>query len=278
MCPLFRNLMLINRDIALQKLNAHLSQGLSREELYEWALGLAVSEDYQSLSQSDPLLRATLDAMMKFNRKDPAKSSPPGALEYYRRCLAGEAEFVPGALAGAPKASKPADGETSSADPSFPQPKSLTFKESIEQFREWKYSRDVFLVARLYVVVFAVCCFVVQVSSVINPGFMQIGLWVPSRGQALLAAIPHLFYAYLVLLPPRRLIQGKMYLPSLLAFILGAAYYWRMSFLIVTQLSLNWIFLLVMLPFSAIPATLALILLLAEKQDFFKSQLKHKLL
>ena len=254
--------MSINREIVLGKLNAYLGNTLSKEALYEWALSVAVSGEYQVLAGSDPLVHSAVNAMIEIKHKDPAKFSTAKTLEYYRRCLAGELAFNSTELPLDGVGHK-TDGSQNVAIPKIQKP--VTPQTLIQSFQEWKYFKDAILSARLYVLVFAVCSFVVQVSSIISPGFMQIGLRVPSRWEALADAFPHLIYAYFVLLPPQRLFRGKMFLIALPIFIVGMMYYWKLSFLMVTKLSLDWVFILAILPFSAIPATLALLLLLAEK-------------
>lgn len=260
--------MLITRDIVLEKLNAYLGNTISKEDLYEWALLVSLSEDNQGIINADPLLRAALKAMMEAKHKDSAKFAVTKTIEYYRRCLSGEVEFSSSAVNDlSPDMKTPAGAGEAAA---LVIQKVLTFPELVQVFKGWRYFKDTLLTARLYVLVFAVCSFAVQISSIINPGFMQIGLLVPTHWQALIEALPHLLYSYLIMLPSRRLIPRKIFLIALPVFILGAAFYWKMSFFILAKLSLNGIFIFAILPFSAIPATLALLLLLAEKFEFTK--------
>lgn len=261
-------IMLINRDIVLEKLNAYLGNAISKEDLYEWALLVSLLEDNQGIINADPLLRASLKAMMESKHKDSAKFAVIKTIEYYRQCLSGEVEFSPASVQHlSPDMKTPVSAGEAAAPVTQ---KILTLPELVQVFKGWKYFKDTFLTARLYVLVFAVCSFAVQISSVINPGFMQIGLLVPTHWQAFVDALPHLVYAYLVMLPPRRLIPRKIFLIALPVFIVGAVFYWKMSFFILAKLSLNGIFILAILPFSAIPATVALALLLAEKFEFAK--------
>src|SRR5436190_6210572 len=96
--------MLINRQIVLEKLNSFLANKISQQEVYEWALLAAVSSESAA---GDPLLSATLKAMIEVNYGDPARSGTKN-LEYYAQCLAGQAEFVPEKAAELKKMNAPA--------------------------------------------------------------------------------------------------------------------------------------------------------------------------
>ena len=57
---------------------------------------------------------------------------------------------------------------------------------------------------------------------------------------------------------------------SLPTLLLGAFYYWKITFDLFLKLELSWIFVILLLPFGAIPATFALYLHLREWRKYRK--------
>ena len=254
---------MLNRQIVLEKLNAYLNNKISKKEIYEWALFSAVSGDSEEITAKDPLLKSAVNAMIEMNYSD-LRAPTRKALEYYRRCLAGELEFIPLEVhQELHKLDIPDIPEEQKKD-ALPVP---LIKLWAKKVREWKYLKDAILTARLYVIIFAVCSLVVQISSIISPGFMQFGLWVPTRWQAVLDSFPHLVYAYVVLVPPRRLMPLRIFVLTLPLLILGAVFYWSIAWMILNKLSLGWVFILAVLPYTVIPALLALFLVIIEKLE-----------
>ena len=258
--------MSITRQIILEKLTAYLSNKISKQEVYEWALAVAVSGKLES-TPSDSLLRTAVKAMIEMNHSDLARVPTRKALEYYRRCLAGELEFIPlEAHKELHKLDIPEVAEEVNRGDTLRNLELGSRTVSLFQaFQEWEHRMDAILTARLYVIIFAICSVAVQISSLLSPGFMQIGLLVPSRWDALLEAFPHLVYAYIILLPPRKLVPTKMFILALPFLVMGVVFYWTIAGMLIAKLSLPWIALIVFLPFSAIPAALALALVVIEK-------------
>lgn len=260
MCPHFH---MLNRQTVSEKLTAYLNNTVSKQEIYEWALSSAVSKDFEEITAQDPLLKTAVNAMIEMNHSDLRRLPTRKALEYYRRCLAGELEFIPlEAHKELHKLNIPDIPEERKTDTPLRTPLIKLWPQMI---REWKYLKDTILTARIYVIIFAVCSLAVQISSILSPGFMQIGLWVPARWQAFLDAFPHLVYAYVVLMPPQRFVPTRMFVLALPLLIIGVVFYWTISWMILMKLSLSWIFILALLPFTVIPALLALFLVIMAK-------------
>ena len=253
--------MLINREIVLKELSAYLNHQISKQEIYEWALLVASAPNFEDLAPKDPLVKAAVNAMIEMNHTGLAHVPTRKAMEYYRRCLSGELEFIP------LESHRGLDKLNISDIPEDRVLAVLSNQLPLPKLKEWKYLKGTILTARLYVIIFAVCSVVVQISFIVSPGFMQIGLFIPSRWQALVDAFPHLVYAYLVLLPPERFVPTRMFVVAVPLLILGVVFYWTISWVIVAKLSLPWILFLVLLPFSAIPAILALLLVIFRKLD-----------
>jgi hypothetical protein len=264
--------MMITRQLVLEKISAYLNHQLSQQELYEWWLGLAVAGDLEQTLESDPLLKNAFNAIMEINRQNVAKVPTRKALEYYRRCLAGEMEFIP--LESHRELHKlnipdiPEEIGVQGAQGSHGSFQKRNIRERVE---DWKYFQDAILTARLYVIIFAICSLVVQIFSLINPGFLRIGLLVPTHWQAFADAFPHIVYAYVVLLPPKKLITTRMFLLAFPLLMLGLVFYWTIACAIITKLDLPWVALVVISPFSVIPAALALALVLMEKWGLNRS-------
>jgi hypothetical protein len=76
--------------------------------------------------------------------------------------------------------------------------------------------------------------------------------------------IPQVTYAFILLVPFRWLVRSPRMFLALPAMIYGVYYYWAVSFDLINKLAENPLLVPIILPFGAVPATLALLLLLME--------------
>jgi len=254
--------MQLNRETVLAKLTGYLDKEISKSAIYEWALFVAVSKEYEQVVSQDPLVANTVQALIDINHDDLKKIPTHKALEYYRRCLKGELEFIPLEdrmdidQLGIPD--EPPPSAPVSVGPETARVNAL--------IKRHDYTR-VLKLMRLYVVGFALSSLGIHIFSVIDPDFIRLTGEQTSRWNSARESLPHVLYAFLVLLPPAFLAKDILYPAAIALLTTGFFYYWYIAYIIVQKLTLHPLFILVFLPFSAVPATLAVLQLLAYRKS-----------
>ncbi|OGP79239.1 MAG: hypothetical protein A2V86_08375 [Deltaproteobacteria bacterium RBG_16_49_23] len=83
------------REEALEMLNGYLSGKLSKEIIYQWALKIVISDEFDKLRVKDELLSGVIHALFDLHHEGEEEKFNPTAdeLEYYRNCLEGKIEF-----------------------------------------------------------------------------------------------------------------------------------------------------------------------------------------
>ncbi len=242
---------MIDRAGVLAKLNDYLEEKISKTEVYEWALMLALSKEYEDIAVQDPLIQKTVLAMIDINHADIKKIPPRKSLEYLKHCLEGSEEFLEVTLPA-----QAASEETQN-------PKYQFLKKA---FRPRDVPKGVLVILRIYVIVFCLCSIAIHSVSILNPGFLRLGESTPSSAAIVRESFPHLIYAFFLLIPPVWIARGIWFYLSFPILTFGMLYYWYISFSFAMKFALSAIFILVVLPFSAIPATLALVLLFIYRE------------
>ena len=234
--------MTIFKNFALTKLNDFLDGKIPQETIYEWALAVVVSREYEQLVKTDPILKAVIQALIDMNHKDAGRVPSRADLEYLKKCLEGQAEFEP--LAQRWEKARKEEKENKS-----------------------KSQGSLFLALRIYVVLFALCSIAVNILAVLKPNLFQWELENPSALNVLLQVWPHLLYAIFLLIPFKKLVRGLLYYCSIGVLGSGSFYYGYITVDIVIKLSLNILMIFVVAPFSVIPAVVALFLLIHERRQ-----------
>jgi len=232
-----QDFMAIDRETAISRLKGFLTGEVTKEEIYHWALGKAMSNDFEELSRTDPLLHEALEAMMDVNHEDAQFIPSREDLEYYQRCLAGAEEFVT---------------------------RRTQVQKQQNIFPKHKFLSDLDLVFRVYVLVFAVCIIIVHLIGVLLPSFLQARI-PPSRLEIFSDSLPHFIYAIILLVPVRILVRDNFFFVFLFVMGFGAYYYFYISLNLIAKLSVHFLVVLVILPYGALPAALAVYLLFKER-------------
>lgn len=244
----------LNRDILSEKLDAYFDGELARTDLYQWALKAAIEEDMANLLHKDFLAAQLIEDLVNLQNKNPQKATSEKLLNYYRKCLSGTEDFSP------------------EKRKEFLPPRSFA-AESTEGFPEGfpagaggrivSEKRQSFLLTKTYVILFAVCSLLIHTSSIVFPEMF----YLEKKSFPALAAdsLPFMLYSIALLIPFRWAVKGGWFYAFFFVFMLGLFYYFYASVTLVSQLSLSPVFILVILPFSVIPALLAVVLLLQKK-------------
>jgi len=268
----------ISREILESKLEDFLNDKISQEEIYSWALQVAVANDLAVLEKEDPLVhRILLDLSNIRGAQSHAVTQDDWA--YYLKCLQGQESFKP-----------------------------FRHKRSHMWLVFALGSRIVFAVClftlRVYVFLFGLCMFAVNYLLLRDPsifqnpeklvaflafldtsslsglyGFLSHLVMKPEfpfimemvQPQQAILQIPvlHLVYAFLILMPPGFVARNIVFTVSFPLLILGVFYYWYLAWDISARLAFAFMFdrfiaCLVLSPMTGIPATIALFLLILK--------------
>jgi len=244
--------MTINREIIIEKIKDLLDNRVSQDKVYEWILAIMVTEEYESAVQNDQLLKDSAQALIDINHEG-AKNIPTREdLKYLKDCLEGKTIYE--------------------SLESRNTKKALRRKKAVHR----KYRRDFFITLKIYVVLFALCSIAVNLYGIFNPEFLIIGMTSPTRLDAIGNALPHLIYASFLLFPLKLLARSKWYYGSVIVMTVGAAYYWYIAAKIAIQLSSNFLMVVVVSPFSGVPASLAVVLIIEVRKQLKKVNSNNK--
>ena len=124
--------------------------------------------------------------------------------------------------------------------------------------------------ARIYVILFAACSFLINVISLLKPEFVS-AQGGRTFGENFSDALPHLVYSGMLLLPMEIMIKGWAFYVSFSIFVVGMLAYWVATVSVVIGLGLHPLALLVFAPFGGIPPAIAVWLLWQKRKEFLKN-------
>ena len=241
--------MMLTREIILAKLTDYLDHRLSKQAVYEWALSVAVSHEFEEASLKDALIGRTVQALIDIGHDDLKAIPTYKALDYYHRCLSGELTFEP--------LETKRDLDTLDLSKQI-----FRFERGATAEEKRKEQRKLFPIFRLYAVLFGLFSFAIHAFSIVNPEFLRFGEAIPTRSDNLSDSIPNLLYSLFIILPFSITTRGVLFWPSLFILLVGMLYYVYLPFSLIIKLSVHPIFVLALMPFTSIPALLAFFLLL----------------
>lgn len=234
--------MTIDRQTLLEKLGKYLNQEFTEGELYSWALQTAVSDHYEDMTQNDPLIKETIQSILEMQHVNLKVIPTAKALEYYHSCLAGKLTFIP------IKERKDFQKFHSPGSKNSCAPK-RTISETLTLF------------ARYYVCGFGAVILGIYAFSFLLPNLFH-SIQKDSFKTSLLESALHIFYALVLLLPPKISSKGLLFYLTFSLLLLGMIYFWTVPFRLFHDVRLMGL----ALPLTAIPATLAVVLLVSQKE------------
>jgi hypothetical protein len=235
------------RQVVLSKVTQFLNNEISQEEIYTWALEVAVSKEYEELSKQDPLLKETIETLLMMQHPGFKVVPTRKAIEYYRRCLSGDEQFIP------LKERKDLD--------KLKIPDEV--REVIQQQKEKQSLRGkVFLLMRIYVLLFGLAVLGVYAFSILKGGLAVLGAE-PTSKLLVWEPILYMLYALIIILPLRFTAKGILFYFTFPIVIIGMVYFWSIP----VRLFQSVLLILLALPLSGIPATLAVILFARQKEQ-----------
>jgi hypothetical protein len=233
------------RAVVLEKICLLLDRSLEPQQVYEWALGFAVSDGYPAFAEKDMIASKAVQMLLDVNEDHLIQVEELKILEYYRQCLSGQRDYVP--LEEKPALPELPEG-TKKKWTSLLHPQPKTQQEKILHGM------------RIYVYAFAAVVLVFNFWLLFQLG----GPWSYKRSAAVVT-FPFFIYGFLLLLPMQVLVSGRFFLISIVLCILAIGHFWFDFFQVIFSRGFHFFSFFTSLFLGAVPASIALWLLLYEK-------------
>ena len=246
--------MIFERKITLVKLKGFLTGEISKTEIYEWALFVAVSRDYEELIKSDPLAEQIIQFLVEINNERARSLPTQKVLGYYVDCLEGSKSFSPDDLRvimGGKPLVKPAAAPAEKAKPV--EKKTLAREKALAA------------AMKAYVFIFAAVSVLLNLLSIVKPDFLvKHGQIPPTFTEAWRDAFPHLVYGLGMVLAlttkvPRLVFYGLFFIATW-----GIFFYWYVATDLVLKQGQSLVNLFPLLPFIALPPTAGFLIMLNQ--------------
>ncbi len=236
----------ITRTDVLHKIGLLLDRTVQPQDVYEWALRIAVSDGYRAFADQDAIAAEAIHEMMNMSEDHVISADELKVLEYYRQCLSGDRKDVSLDRDAALRCDLPAALFARWADCLTSQPK--TPKEMALK------------AMRIYISIFAAFVLAHNFWLLFQLG----GPWSHQRTSAVMT-FPFLIYGFLLLLPMPAIATSKAFLVSLVLLVMAIGYFWFSFFQMIFFSRFHFLGFFSGLFLGAIPATMALWLLIDEK-------------
>ncbi|MEW5895400.1 MAG: hypothetical protein AB1650_06560 [Candidatus Omnitrophota bacterium] len=241
--------MSFDREAIIQKINDLMQRSLTAQQVYEWALSAALTADFEDFSEKDAVGSKAIKMLVDINEDRKVSDHELKVLEYYRQCLGGKREFRDSC----------SEEDLPDVDPAI----LLKWKDAQAPALEMetKTTRDKILhQLRIYVYVYASFLLFINLAMLVALG----GPWSDKRSEAIMT-FPFFIYGLFLLLPMGVISGARMFLASMPLFIMGMAYFWFKFFQTLFFLPVHWGNLFMYFFMGAIPASMAVGLLVYEK-------------
>lgn len=248
--------MQFERQIILVKLKGFVTGAVPKSEIYEWALFVAVSRDFEELAKQDPLAEKIVQFLIEINNEREKPLPLREVLQYFIDCLEGRKDFDQqkfDVLIGAETpGTAPAPPVSKAADQTALQKKKFTFPKF-----------DLNVILKVYVIAFVVISVLLNLFAALSPQFLvRAGEIAPSSAESWRAALPHLCYGAVMLLALTLKVPRVVFYGIFFVAVLGMFFYWYVATDILLKNGRSLIYLLPLAPFVTLPPTAGFFLML----------------
>jgi hypothetical protein len=263
--------MSVERKLLLVKLLGFLTGEISKTEIYEWALFVAVSRDYEELIKNDKLSEYIIQFMIDVDKPRTTTTPTKKIVEYFIACLEDKKQFSeedykvliadqPPAKPGAGTKAVPAEAKQN-LQISVKPPSENAENAKKESVKESWFA----LVARIYVFIFIGISLALNLTVIFKPDFlMQPGEIAPLPDNVLRDAFPHLFYGLTMIIA--LIVRGPKILFYPLFFIAawGMFFYWYSITMFVSEKQWPLYYLVILSPILTLPPTMMFWIMLSR--------------
>lgn len=265
--------MSVERKLLLIKLIGFLTGEISKTEIYEWALSVAVSRDYEELIKNDKLSEKIIQFLLDV---DKVRSNPlpiKKIVEYLIACLEERKPFDEAQYNAlvSDQPSKQGAPTPTSANPnitvnpaSVPQSKTAASAplESKEPPAKMSW---ITVVARVYIFLFITISLIMNLVGIFKPDFLlQPGEVPPVADDVWRDAFPHVFYAVTMLIA--LFLRGPkiVFFPLFFIAAWGMFFYWYSITMFILDHKWPLYYLVMLSPLLTLPPTLMFWIMLSR--------------
>jgi len=260
--------MSFERGIIITKLKGYSTGALTKNEVYEWALFVAVSREYELMAKQDPLAERVIQFFIEINSESPKSVSSQNIAQYFIDCLEDRKEFSYESLK-AFSTNKPAAQATavtpSTAKKKPPEPVKL----AVDPFagpvsKPVNFSRiDLEKIFKFYVFVFAGIVVLLNLVSALNPNFLVRPEEIPpTTAESWSAAFPHIIYGIIIILALVLKVPKIVFYFFFFFSVLGMFFYWYVATDLLLKNGRPLVYLLLIAPLVSLPPTAGFYILL----------------
>ncbi len=240
--------MTVERKLVLTKLVGFLTGEISQTEIYEWALFVVVSSDYETIAKNDRLTEQIFQFLIDIDKVRETPAPTKKVLEYFIQCLENQREFT------AQDYRALIDDKPGASAVSVPVPVKPPAQLG------WLVN-----MARIYVLIFLMGSIFLNAVSILKPNFLvKPDEIAPTAAEVGKDASPHLIYGILILLA----LSFKMPRFALYAFIpvaiWGMFFYWSAATSFAVKNGLAFLNVLLLMVAVVVPPTAAFFILLIQ--------------
>ncbi|MCB9771486.1 MAG: hypothetical protein H6754_02925 [Candidatus Omnitrophica bacterium] len=246
--------MSVERELIISKLVGFLTGEISKTEIYEWSLFVAVSRDYEELINNNPLNEKIFQFLIEINKPRNSSASIKIILQYFLECLEGKKVFDPAYFNSLLEDKLP--------KPTLTSPESQNTK-SVSEKKPSALQGILPAINKMYILIFLFCSILLNIFGLLKPDFLvSADEIVPTRLIMLREALPHLFYGAAMLIAILVTVPRVVF--YLLFFIAtwGMFFYWYSATDFILKNGWSLILLIPLLPIITLPPTLMFLTML----------------
>ncbi len=247
--------------LILGKLIGFSTGEISKSEIYEWALYVVVSSEYENFLKHDKLTEQIFQFLIDIEKPKLATAPTKKILQYFIDCLEDRKNF------------SPEDYNVLISDKPITPKKSLAKQSSGEVKKLPAHLTGLAKLAKIYVLLFVTGLVFLNTAAVVKPDLLvkpsQIA---PSAFEVRKEALPHLIYGILILVAMSVKVPRVVFYGFIPVGIWGMFFYWSASTSFGLKHGLSLLNVLLLLFFVALPPTAAFFVLLTQ---WFNQSKKH---
>ena len=246
--------MSVERELIISKLVGFLTGEISKTEIYEWSLFVAVSRDYEELVKDNPLNEKIFQFLIEINKPRNSSVSIKQILQYFLECLEGKKAFDLVYF-------------NSLAEDKLPKSASAPVEtqktKSVGEKKPSALQGILPAVSKIYILIFLFCSILLNIFGLLKPDFLvQADEIVPARSMVWRDALPHLFYGAAMLIAILVTVPRVVFYFLFFIATWGMFFYWYSATDFILKNGWSLILLIPLLPIITLPPTLMFLTML----------------
>lgn len=247
--------------LILGKLIGFSTGEISKSEIYEWALYVVVSSEYEKSLKHDKLTEQIFQFLIDIEKPKLATAPTKKILQYFIDCLEDRKNFSPDDYKAL------MDDKPAATAQSFTKQNSQGIKKNPAKLT------GLAKLAKIYALIFVTGSILLNTAAVIKPDLLvKPSEIAPSAFEVRKEALPHLIYGILILVAMSVKVPRIVFYGFIPVGIWGMFFYWSASTSFGLKHGLSLLNVLLLLFFVALPPTAAFFVLLTQ---WFNQSKKH---